>query len=280
MKFADIDHGFCESVGQELPYPEIYNSYSSLFISLVGLIGLLLSLKYKRIYSIKMIYGMLVVNGVGSFFYHYTQQMGWAVVDELSMMISVIMGLYSLYLLIVNSRHLPILPQVRKTYIHNHYLYKGIMTLVVCFYLIFSYALSIFSDTRNLFPLLFAVPALSLMPGLLYIYKKYYGPKRSYNPHGYGRKLFIGGVTISLMSAVIWIVSENLCVYYHWIKYLYTHVIWHIGISYGMFLLISFVLHFHLFVNDGEFCHVKYKLGIPIFSLDQHDKSGTEFKKN
>jgi len=267
MKFSDIDHGFCESVGQTLPYPEIYNSYSSLFISLVGLVGLFISLEYKRIYNIKIIYGILVVNGIGSFYYHYTQQMGWAVVDELSMMISIILGAHTLYLMIVNSKNLPILYGVKKTYIHNHYFYKGLLTLISSFYLIFSYTLSIFSDTRYLFPVLFAIPAFLLIPGLIYIYSKYYGEQRLYNPRGEGRGLFLGGMSLSLISATIWIISENLCIHYHWIKYLHAHVMWHIGISYGMFLLISFMLHFHIFINDGKFCEVKYIIGVPIFSL-------------
>ena len=33
MKVPEIDHGFCESIGQKLPYPEIFNFYSSFYIS-------------------------------------------------------------------------------------------------------------------------------------------------------------------------------------------------------------------------------------------------------
>ena len=73
----------------------------------------------------------------------------------------------------------------------------------------------------------------------------------------------------SLLSALIWTISEPLCKQYHWIKYLHTHVIWHIGISYGMYNLLQFMLHYHLYHKAKTYYVVKFsKLGIPYIDVN------------
>lgn len=261
MKFSTIDHGFCESTGHKLPYPEILNSYSSIFISIIGLIGLLLTLKYKRIYEIRFIYGMLMVNGYGSFCYHYTQQIGYAMVDELSMMLGVILGLHTLYNIIINSMHLPVSQNdfICK-FIHNHIFYKATCTTILSFYFILSYSISIFEETRYLFPFLFAIPAVLLIPGCIYVYSTYY-----YDKHD-GAKLLELGLLCSLFATFVWMTTEPFCERYPIIKYLHTHVFWHIFMSYGLFLIIQFLLHFHLYVTDGIYYEITMHYGIPFFN--------------
>ena len=102
MKFTDLDHGFCESIGQELPYPEITNFYSSFYISFIGLLGMILN-NYNgyRFRITSLIFGMFFINGFGAAGYHYSQQKGWSVIDELSMMIAVNLGVLYLYGLLI-----------------------------------------------------------------------------------------------------------------------------------------------------------------------------------
>ena len=265
MKFRDIDHGFCESVGETLPFPEIFNSYSSMSLSLFGLIGLSLSLRYKRAYDIRLICGFLVINGIGSFYYHYTQQIGWAMIDEMSMMISVILGLNSMYTMIINSLDLPVSTDMSSyRSIHNHITYKGLLTLILSFYFVIIYPMSIFDETREWFPMIFTIPMLCLIPGSAYIYYMHYFHDKSYEPNG--GSLLIHGLKWSLFASTVWGCTEPLCHKYQFIKYFHTHVIWHVFISYGMLLLIMFMLHFHLYIIDKKYYKVQYIWGIiPIF---------------
>ena len=265
MKFNTIDHGFCESAGETLPFPEIFNSYSSMSMSIFGLIGLVLSLRYKRVYEIRLICGMLIVNGLGSFYYHYTQQIGWAMIDELSMMISVILGLNSMYTLIINSLHLPVSTEFYSyRTIHNHMTYKGLLSVILSFYFILMYPISVFEETRELFPMLFTIPTMCLIPGGIYIYYTHYKDAYMKNENN-GGDLLLYGLKWSLFAGTVWGFTEPLCQKYTFIKYFHTHVLWHIFISYGMFLLIMFMLHFHLYVVDRQYYKINYVCGIPIF---------------
>jgi hypothetical protein len=272
MKFTEIDHGFCESVGEILPYPEIFNSYSSMAMSVFGLIGLLLTLRYKRVHDIRFICGLLVVNGVGSFYYHYTQQIGWALIDELSMMLAVALGLNSMYTMIINSLHLPVSQNVYSyRAIHNHITYKGLLTLALSFYVILIYPMSIFDETREWFPMIFTIPMMCLIPGCVYIYFVHYRNSYVYKPNNKsyennGGDLLLNGLKWALFASTVWGFTEPLCQTYQFMKYFHTHVIWHVFISYGMFLLIMFLLHFHLYTIDKRHYKINY-IGniIPVF---------------
>ena len=272
MRFTEIDHGFCESVGETLPFPEIFNSYSSMCMLIFGLIGLLLTLRYKRVYDIRFICGLLVVNGVGSFYYHYTQQIGWAVVDELSMMLSVGLGLNSMYTMIINSLDLPVSTNIYSFQsIHNHITYKGLLTIALASYVVFIYPLSMFEEMREWFPMIFTIPMMCLIPGSAYIYMNHYRNTYVYKScdksyENNGGDLLLNGLKWTLFASTVWGFTEPLCQEYTFIKYFHTHVIWHIFISYGMFLLIMFLLHFHLYTIDKRYYKISYVCNIiPIF---------------
>ena len=78
IDFNLVDHSFCEYNIYGKP-PEYFNSYSSLILSCIGLFGLL---NYKGIYYVHNIYGALIMNGLTSFLYHYTNKIGWGLISK------------------------------------------------------------------------------------------------------------------------------------------------------------------------------------------------------
>lgn len=74
INFFKYDHSFCEAKlwGKA---PEYVNSFTSLFISLVGLYGIKVN-KHSNNY-VFLLYSALIINGIMSFFYHWTNQIGW-----------------------------------------------------------------------------------------------------------------------------------------------------------------------------------------------------------
>jgi hypothetical protein len=257
MYFTDIDHGFCESMGEELPYPEITNFYSSFFISFIGLIGLYLNFSSKlKSKLVGMIYGLFFINGIGAAGFHYNQQKGWGVIDELSMMIAVSLGSLYLYIMLFKT------VKIR----YNNYLINIIFSILCVGYLIFGFSLSLFDDTRDYFPIIFTVPTLSLLPPLYYINNKYYNDDVSN-----ASLMLKKGVSFSLVTAIIWGVSENLCIHYSFIKYLYLHSVWHVGFSYGMFLICEFCCHFQMYLIYNKKFKIRFYYGIP-FRTDEEVK--------
>ena len=45
------------------------------------------------------------------------------------------------------------------------------------------------------------------------------------------------GIIYIAMSGFFWILTENLCNKYHFIKYMFGHVWWHMGVSYGGYMV-------------------------------------------
>ena len=87
MKWTTPDHYFCE--GKLNGLPEYYNAFSSLFITYFGLLGLH---KTKNELIIQIIYSLLTVNGISSFMYHWTGNIGFALYDEYPMILSLFLG--------------------------------------------------------------------------------------------------------------------------------------------------------------------------------------------
>lgn len=253
MYFTDIDHGFCESMGEQLPYPELTNFYSSFFISFIGLIGLYLNftsnLKSK---IIAMTYGLFFINGIGAAGFHYTQQKGWGVIDELSMMIAVSLGSLYLYIMVFKTENIK----------YNNYVLNIIFSISCVAYLIFGYSLSLFDDTRDFFPIIFTIPTVSLLPPLYFIDTHYYK-----NDTTGASNMMKKGVYLCIITAIIWGFSENLCFHYHFIKNLYLHSVWHIGFSYGMFLICEYCCHFQLYLRFNKKYKIVFFYGIP-FRVD------------
>jgi hypothetical protein len=87
--WSSKEKNFCEGYLYENEYA---NSITSLFIVFIGMYGLLMNNhpdNYLRHY-----FSLFVINGIGSIVFHWTLEVGWALIDSIPMLILAYGGLY------------------------------------------------------------------------------------------------------------------------------------------------------------------------------------------
>ena len=91
-KCDKFTHNFCESRLQNNNSPELYNSYTSLFISTVPLI-----FGFPENEPFLYVSYSLLINGFASFYYHYYLNWIGKQADEISMIFANFFGLFGLF---------------------------------------------------------------------------------------------------------------------------------------------------------------------------------------
>ena len=241
MNATTIKSHFCEK--KIIGNPEYFSSFSSLIISFIPYI----SLKYSQLNTIFAvnILQILFITGLTSFGYHWT---GWYIfkqLDEIPMIIAIWLGL--LYF-ITNL----------KSSLNNIYFF------VINLYFIIFLSLNTIEYFQFLFPYLFSIVMLVMIPCLIKIYRKKY----SYS-NLIPIKLSIIGSIIIILSGLIWFITELNCN-----KYLIlAHSLWHFGIIYGVYNIIISMECFEYF-KKGIDIKIDYKYRIiPIISLQERLKN-------
>lgn len=203
MSVIEFSHHFCESRLTQNQGPELWNAYTSLFISFVPLIYEIP--RNKILYNISTI---LMLNGLSSFYYHYYLDWYGKQGDEISMIMANYYGLYGLlrlyYKYNIPSRGLSLY-------------YNNMNTVFMILFIVLN------TDPRNdyLFPHIFT---LYLLPTITLIYKvgnKYNIPYKN-------------NLALSSCGAFFWILSELMCTEFT----KYGHVLWHLLFPLGFYRLI------------------------------------------
>jgi hypothetical protein len=218
MKWITPDHYFCE--GKLNGLPEYYNAFSSLFISYFGILGLF---NTHNNLMVQIIYSLLSVNGISSFMYHWTGNIGFALYDEYPMVLALFLGNIYVDNLIPN----------------NYIKYKILFyTNTMVLYLV----IDVMEDQRLIFPYYFSFGLLSVLYNIhnyaLYYKKINNFPLKHVN---YYSSIIIG-------SAVFWGATEITCKNYqitYKLPFLLGHPIWHYMISYGFYNLIQIIYNSH-----------------------------------
>jgi len=247
MEFNSIDHHFCE--GNILGVPEVLNSFTSLIFSFFGIYGLcsnyFININYihdTNIFITNFIYSIFFVIGIGSFGYHWTQHLGWALMDETPMIISLFVGL--LYIEYTNT----LLNKFNKNNIithHNNYLYNLSYKISSFFftYIMFCFiTINPFSYYRKLFPffwasclIIFSFRFLNLVSSFDNIFNK---DIRHYVKHQ---------VLITYISGIVWCFTEIICNYSHNLLLLFGHPLWHFTIGYSFYNIIQIIYFINLY---------------------------------
>lgn len=203
-----IVHNFCESRLNNNNPPEILNSYTSLFITIIPLLyGMP---KNNIFYNLAC---MLIFNGFGSFYYHYKLNSLGKQADEMSMILATYFGLCGL--LKLNFLH-----DLKKINFYNTF---------NNFYMIIFLSLNTILQLDKLFPLLFG---LYISTTLFFIHKTYIKYKN--NNELLHLCTYNYELTLSFIGASCWIISEIYCNEYT----KYGHVLWHILFPLGFYKLI------------------------------------------
>ena len=208
MDWNTVVGDFCET--KLLGHPEVYNSLSCVFISLFPYLGLKYS--YLKSNIIKSILTLLFINGFASFGFHWTGYYFFKHLDEVPMIICIWLGL------LYGSSYLELS-------LVNYFLLNLYFTLIL--------AMNNIPKLSFLFPVTFGIACLLLIP----LQKKFFEMKPI---NKLSKRLMISGSFISIFSAIIWIITENMCRY----ELLFGHPLWHFGMPLGMyFIMIGFEYH-------------------------------------
>lgn len=201
-----VVHNFCESRLNNNNPPELFNSYTSLFITITPL---LLGLPKNNIFF--NISCLLMFNGFASFYYHYTLNWIGKQADEMSMILSTYFGIHNLILLLYKKRNKKIL--------------LGLNNIYMILFLIFNTNI----EFDIYFPVIFGIYIFFVMFLIYNISKKYSNNELNNYDVSYHKELLI-----SFIGASCWIISELYCNEYT----KYGHIIWHMLFPLGFYKLI------------------------------------------
>jgi len=257
MNFYNIDHHFCE--GKILGMPEFLNSFSSLIFCFFGVYGLffnklnlqnlnipfelnkinIILLHYTNSFIINFVYSVFVVIGIGSFAYHWTEQIGWALMDETPMIISIFTGLlYIQYTNFILSKF-----NSYNKYQTTNLTYK--LEMIIYTYIMFHFmTINTMDYYRKLFPFFFGCILL------LFYYKfinliNHFDKSFNTNITNIGIKQLI---TISI-SAIIWCFTEIFCKYNNNLILIIGHPLWHFIIAFGFYNIIQIIYFINFYTK-------------------------------
>jgi len=196
---SHVVHNFCESRLTNYEPPEIYNAYTSLFITIIPLI-----LGFPKSNVFYNVACMLAFNGCASFYYHYTLSWVGKQADEISMILAAYYGIWGLL----------------KMYHVEQWLINWCNGWNSIFMLSFIVSNTIV-EYDYLFPPLFGL----YMCAVLYLI---YHVSAA---HQYAYKRYLA---VSLVGFICWLISEIDCNEYTQ----FGHVVWHLLFPMGFYRLI------------------------------------------
>ena len=257
MDFHQFDHQFCEAT----VYPdriEYANTLSSLFITFIGLNGM------RHGHSIVVfLYSALAVNGISSALYHFYNTIGWGLMDRMTMIL-IAYASFLLFLIPIGK----ILNLNLKLKNYSSTIGKGLYLLAVMYFTSLMTAAGLHQET--LFDVLFGL-FLTTLPCMIYYTTKH---QKSLKLPEQLVKLSNRGIKCIIFSGIFWIITEKLCSTFFFVKYLYGHVWWHLGVSYGGYLLSLIPLY--IFLQQHLNVRLLYdNFGIPYLSY--YRSFGAEF---
>ena len=201
----NIIHNFCESKLSNNEPPEILNSYTSLFITIIPII-----FGFPKNNIFFNIACMFIFNGFASFYYHYTLSWSGKQSDEISMIMATYFGINGLL----------------KIYFINNEPKLNFYSLFNNIYSILFIIINTNVSNDKFFPFLFTIHVLFTIFLIYKISKKYDYYK--------DLVLYKKNLAISACGAACWIISELYCNKYT----KFGHVIWHLLFPLGFYKLI------------------------------------------
>jgi hypothetical protein len=195
MYWSDADHLFCEH--KILGSPEYINSITSGFIILFGIYGF----SKKNDIFIDIIYALLIITGIGSTGYHFTGNIGWALFDEIPMILCIFVSI--IYVDVIQKS--------------NKFKLFANLFLTVLFIIC-----NTLTNYRQIFPYIYA----SIM------FYFYYSLRI--------KSIYINNAILTIViSVIIWGLTEISCNYIQYYILLLGHPLWHFCIGHGFYNLIQ-----------------------------------------
>jgi len=196
---SNVVHNFCESRLTNYKPPEIYNAYTSLFITIIPLI-----LGFPKTNVFYNVACMLAFNGCASFYYHYSLNWIGKQADEISMILAAYYGIWGL---------------LKMYHIENWRINwcNGWNTVFMITFIISNTVV----EYDYLFPYIFGLYMCIVLQMIYHVASLY---DYSYKRH----------LAVSFVGFTCWTISEVHCNEYTQ----YGHVIWHFLFPLGFYRLI------------------------------------------
>ena len=233
MYWGDYDHLFCEN--KILNTHEYINSITSIFILLFGLYGV----SSSNNIILDIIYSIISIISIGSIGYHYTGNIGFALLDEIPMIISIFIGLIFIDTLYYK--------------IKNNDFIRKIKLLIFLFIMIIFIIFNIMSNFRLIFPYIFLSCIIIFLLNLynliiilpseisVQIYKKY-----------------IYSVFFLITSMLFWGITEIFCTKLYIPFALLGHPLWHLFVGYSFYNIVQIIYFIKLFLYSNHNYKIYY----------------------
>ena len=243
MQWTDIDHSFCEE--HLLGLPEYYNSISSLVIVFFGIYGLM---NMRNDLFIDILYTSLAIVGVGSTGYHWYGNIGWALFDEMPIIVTVFSGIIytdNVHYLICNNKVIKDKDKdINDDNVNVNIIqfYRKKCGLLVYLLGMYTFLISnVMSNYRMIFPQLFT--------GVVtYLYYKIYLLVCILDPvlQSIVMSKVRNSCLIICASGAVWTFTEISCKYVDYHILLLGHPMWHFFIGHGFYNLIQVIFYIKL----------------------------------
>jgi hypothetical protein len=216
---------FCEGIISGSP--EYFNSFSSLFLAIFGLYGLLKN--NLRSPVLDLAYSVLIVCSVGSFGFHWTLNRGWSYMDQIPMNLIQLLGIGQILHIVLPRKYILLLPVL---------IGLNIFTIVLS---------TMPSIKRTEFADLFTIQFLPIILGMLYarfISHKHLKeipayPNCWFKSEGKVYSLMWRTIIIWCVSGLLWNFYERLCIVHTWLRFIPIHPLWHFLSGYGALLILQ-----------------------------------------
>ncbi len=185
---VNFTHNFCES--RIYGKPEIVNSITSLFISLLPLYY-----GFPKSKSLKRIFYMLIFNGFSSCYYHYYLNWFGKHLDEISMILATYIGIYKLVLFFPWRDKFPL--------------------ILLDLYFLLMLSINTIPEYDIVFPFMFGINIFTL----LYLIKKL----------EHLTQIGCKCLFISLFGFISWLISELFCNEYLYLGHAVWHILFPLG---------------------------------------------------
>jgi len=198
-EIVEFKHNFCESRLQNDKGPELYNAYTSLFITTVPLV-----LGFPENDAFANVAYALFFNGFASFYYHYYLTWIGKQADEISMIFANYFGIVGLLKIrYKNQQNLKIFHFINLFYMYGFLIFNTVVKYDVFFPYFFGGHL---------------IPALYLIRNI--------GIKHD--------EEYLQHLGVSSIGAISWMISELYCNKYT----VYGHVVWHFLFPLGFYFIL------------------------------------------
>lgn len=228
--FAPQPPQFCEAV--LFGRPEYVNAFSSVAMVAWGL-PMLVFAPTQSLFA-KLIASLIVTNGVGSFFFHWTGYPFWGYFDFFPMALGAVFAVQVLADMVLQELYRDRRPK----------LYKLLSGAV--FGLATSYALvALILRTEPLFkpmrPVLFGLPILAIVGLILVVRFRTHTEFVADHPTLF--RLAERALVLGFLAGAFWLVTELNCRSHPWLGYLHAHVFWHVGETYALSVLAQLIVY-------------------------------------